>query len=235
MDSFASLREIADADPSGESLCFIEFCGKHWRKSKSQLFQDLFVQFELKEKTRGFFVEFGAADGVNLSNSYSLEREYEWNGILSEPALCWGPALRANRKCHLDSRCVWDNSNENVDFSEVDAAELSTVSTFTGNDGELHSATRRHAHVYKVKTVTLNDLLRDFQAPSEIDYLSIDTEGSELKILSAFDFTSYTVKIITVEHNYSAQREEIHKLLTMHGFCRKFETLSRWDDWYVRA
>jgi FkbM family methyltransferase len=233
INCFASLRDIADARRSDEEIQFIEFCGRNWRKSRSQLFQDLFVQFELGEKTGGYFVEFGAADGVHLSNTYSLEKDYKWQGILSEPALCWQAALKVNRSCHLELRCVWDESDASVNFSEVDAAELSTVSTFTGTEGALHAATRRHSHVYRVNTVTLGDMLRDFNAPTEIDYLSIDTEGSELKILTAFDFTMHTVKIITVEHNYTSDREKLHELLTRNGYRRKFELFSRWDDWYV--
>ncbi len=234
-DSLTSLRDYANSAASSEGLRFIEFCGANWRRSRSQLFQDLFVQYELGEKTGGYFVEFGAADGVHLSNTYSLEKVYKWNGVLSEPALCWHGALKANRGCHLDFRCVWDKSHESVNFTEVNAAELSTVSTFKGDEGELHAATRRHSRAYNVDTVTLNDMLRDFRAPIEIDYMSIDTEGSELKILTAFDFTLHAVKIITVEHNYTADREKIHDLMSKHGYCRKFEIFSRWDDWYVRS
>lgn len=76
-------------------------------------------------------------------------------------------------------------------------------------------------------------MLRDLGAPAEIDYMSVDTEGSELRILSAFDFRTHTVKIITVEHNYSSDRDKIHELLTRNGYRRKFELFSRWDDWYV--
>lgn len=235
LDGLAALRDTADTTLGEEDLSFVDFCSRNWRLSRSQLFQDLFVQYELGEKNGGFFVEFGAADGKHLSNSYSLEKEYKWSGILSEPAHCWHAALKANRACTLDFRCVWDKSNESISFSEVEAGELSTVSQFTGNQGEMHAATRRHARTYKVDTVSLADMLRNNCAPQEIDYLSIDTEGSELKILSAFDFNLYKINVITVEHNYLGDRASINDLLTNRGFRRKFEIFSRWDDWYVRA
>ena len=66
-----------------------------------------------------------------------------------------------------------------------------------------------------------------------LDYLSIDTEGSEFEILEAFNFDSYLIKIITVEHNYNALRNDIYNLLTEKGFKRMFESVSLYDDWYV--
>ena len=54
--------------------------------SESQIFQDLFVINELDFKEDGFFVEIGAADGKYLSNTYLLEKEFKWDGLVVEPA-----------------------------------------------------------------------------------------------------------------------------------------------------
>jgi hypothetical protein len=63
--------------------------------------------------------------------------------------------------------------------------------------------------------------------------MSIDTEGSEVMILSAFDFARHPVRAISVEHN-DAQRDELYALLTAQGYRRKWPELSGHDDWYVR-
>ena len=53
-----------------------------------------------------------------------------------------------------------------------------------------------------VETISLNDLLDFYNAPKLIDYISIDTEGSELDIIQNFDFKKRTINIISIEHNY---------------------------------
>src|SRR3981189_1916986 len=81
-----------------------------FKKSKSQLRQDLFVLSELGFKRNGFFVEFGAANGIDLSNTFLLENDFGWKGILAEPAKCWHNDLHNNRKCWIDTACVWSKS-----------------------------------------------------------------------------------------------------------------------------
>ena len=88
-------------------------------KSKSQLRQDFFVLSELNFKRDGFFVEFGACNGVDHSNSYILEKEFGWTGIIAEPARSWQKELDRNRSCHIDHDCVWSITGANVLFYET--------------------------------------------------------------------------------------------------------------------
>jgi hypothetical protein len=78
-------------------------------------------------------------------------------------------------------------------------------------------------------------LLDKHHAPRHIEYLSIDTEGSEFDILNAVDFKKYSFDIITVEHNYTSAREKIYSLLTKHGYKRQFQDISSFDDWYISS
>jgi hypothetical protein len=84
-----------------------------------------------------------------------------------------------------------------------------------------------------VKTISLMDLIKKYNAPKIIDYLSIDTEGSELSILSSFDFSKYYFKIITCEHNFTKNRKKIIKLLNDNGYKRIYKNLSNFDDWFI--
>lgn len=188
---------------------------------------------ELDFKRSGYFVEFGATNGVDLSNTWMLEREFGWTGILAEPARVWREALAKNRSCIIDHRCVWTESGKTLNFTEVDNPELSTIDSF--KDGDMHGGLRKDSRHYEVPTISLTDLLAAHGAPREIDYLSIDTEGSEYDILSSFDFNSYHIRVITVEHNFTPARDKIRRLLEAHGFVRKLDAVSHVDDWYVNT
>jgi len=208
-----------------------EYVDSLHEKSSSQIGQDMFVLAELGFKRDGYFVEFGATNGKDLSNTYMLEKEMGWTGIVAEPAMVWRDDLINNRACKISFDCVWSKSDEMLEFNEVGAAELSTIESFSESDG--HAQSRTNGKKYNVYTVSLLDLLNQFNAPKEIDYLSIDTEGSEFEILSAFDFDAYKIKVITCEHNFTPMRGKIMELLESKGYTRKYPEFSRFDDWYV--
>jgi FkbM family methyltransferase len=231
-----NLREIAGNDidvlmtlPQYHSSQLLQLL----KKSNSQLRQDLFVLSELNFKKNGFFVEFGATNGIDLSNTYLLEKEFGWNGILAEPAKIWHKNLKSNRAANIETKCVWSESHSILNFNQVDFAELSTINHFSSLDS--HKEARKSGSVYEVETISLNDLLSNFDAPSKIDYLSIDTEGSEFEILKDFHFHKYQFSVITCEHNFTPMREKIYSLLTQNGYVRKYPHLSQFDDWYIKA
>jgi FkbM family methyltransferase len=141
--------------------------------------------------------------------------------------------LKRNRSAFVETDCVWSESNATLIFNEFRTRELSTIDSYTPSVYERES--KKHGKRYGVKTISLEDLLDKYDAPAEIDYLSIDTEGSEYDILSAFNFDKYRFRVITCEHNHAPQREKILSLLTKNGYVVKHRELSLFDDWYVRA
>jgi FkbM family methyltransferase len=200
-------------------------------KSTSQLGQDLFVLSQLGFKEHGYFVEFGATNGVDLSNTLLLEKEFQWNGILAEPGKTWHEVLKSNREAHIDFSCVWTESNIDLKFNETSVAEFSTISSYSSSDG--HSQVRELRKEYNVRTLSLNDLLEKYDAPRIIDYLSIDTEGSEYEILKYLDFDKWKFRVITCEHNFTSNRSKIKNLLSRNGYQRVFTEISKFDDWYI--
>ena len=182
---------------------------------------------------RNFFVEFGGADGRKLSNTYTLERNFGWSGIVCEPSRVWRDNLLNSRTCQLDFRCVFSETGSSILFKETLDPNLSTISKFAESD--LHQSSREHYKEYQVETVTLNDLLFQNDAPTSIAYISIDTEGSEYEILRNFDFNYWEVEIFSIEHNFGENRERVEALMLTNGYTQIHSEISLMDDWYVRT
>ena len=207
--------------------------GQILRHSKSQLGQDI-LGLSITGLTKpGYFVEFGAADGIALSNTFVLEKQFGWKGILCEPGTNWHQSLSRNRGCVIDTRCVYSVSGESVSFSENYLGELSSITKFASprKQGILN----RTLASYQVETVSLKDLLDFHKAPKFIEFISIDTEGSEFEILNGFDFQGYSFGAICVEHNFGPTRELIKSLLTKNGYTQVHADLSEFDDWYIQS
>ncbi len=207
--------------------------------SKAQLAQDLFALAFTESISPKFFVEFGATDGVSLSNTWLLEKKLGWNGILAEPAKIWHDALAKNRSCSIDTRCVAKTSGLNYQFLEVENSsdsfpELSSVEKFANNGDWASNIRLKNSICYEVETISLDDLLDQHHAPNEIQFLSIDTEGGELEILQSHNFRTRKIYSICVEHNYvENNRVEIKALLLDKGYKQVFQHLSMFDDWYL--
>jgi FkbM family methyltransferase len=218
------------ASPKGSSLSAAR-AKQVLKASKSQLGQDFLALMAGGVDKPGYFVEFGAADGVALSNSYLLEKEFGWRGIVSEPGRNWQQALKENRTCDIEFLCVYSRSGEQISFSENYLGELSGITEFAGGSdpGILNKTTSS----YQVETISLIDLLARHNAPKHIDFLSVDTEGSEFEILNAFDFSKYTFGAIPVEHNYTVSRQKVKDLLLSKGYKQVYPELSDFDDWFV--
>ena len=205
-------------------------------KSKAQLQQDLLVQFiyekieKIEKNASRTFIEFGAASGVALSNTYLLEKFHGWTGLLCEPHPGFHESIENNRTCDFDKRCVSINSGENIEFLLVSNPELSTIKSYSNSD--LHSQSRLDNAPYLARTVSLNDLVRERFDNEDIFYLSADTEGSEYEILEAYSFVKCP-RVITIEHNFTENDAKIESLLEKHGYSRILRSVSDFDAWYL--
>jgi FkbM family methyltransferase len=187
----------------------------HNAENPSQFGQTDFVLKSLSGRTNGYFVELGADDGVQTSNTLLLERSFGWSGICIEPVANRYQLLKQNRRCQTDPRCVSGVSGERVVF-KVDRS----ATVFSGITDYMSTYRDRSGDTIELVTVTLTEVLNDHNAPSVIDYLSLDTEGSEFQILSGCDMTRYRFRVITVEHNHEeTKRRKIRELLQLHGYA----------------
>jgi FkbM family methyltransferase len=215
-----------------EELRFLAFCGSMRHLAHGQILQDLWVLYELDLQPGGYFVEFGAYDGILHSNTRLLEQRLDWTGLLAEPNPDVAEQLRGSRSAAVDQRCVWDVTGDSVDLLLTSDPELSTVAAHAAHD--LHTDARHATAVrmVSVPTVSLNDLLDEHSAPDVIDFMSVDTEGTELRILRAFDFSRHRPRLVAVEHNGRSDERELDALMGANGYERRFRSMSDWDGWY---
>jgi FkbM family methyltransferase len=222
------LRSLKEITPRN----FNHFCQRTTNYQKSQLRQDLFVLFVTDFKQNGYFIEAGASDGIIFSNTFTLEKNFNWKGILIEPNIYWEESLSKNRTCHINYKALW-KENSSVLFNEIQNKPiLSHVSSVDSNSWmfDINQETKQQ---YTVPSITLVDILNHYDAPHTIDYLSLDIEGSEYDVLSSFDFEMYNIEIITVEHNYSPNREKVFDLL-QDKYTRVLVEVSGKEDWYIK-
>lgn len=223
---------------SNDFLEFYSYILKEYSLSKSQLYQDLFVIYSLGEKVNGTFLEYGATNGVDLSNTFLLEKKFKWNGVLSEPSTQWHSSLKKNRpNCKIINECIYSVSGKKLDFFTSYHGELSTLEQF--RDSDISSmpgntkARNQKGFNHQVMSISLNDVFIKYFDSSPIDYMSVDTEGSELLILENFDFKKFSPKIVTVEHNFTEAQKKLDELFVTNNYIRMFEEYTQFDAWYV--
>jgi FkbM family methyltransferase len=205
---------------------------------KSQLLQDVFASFIVGDLFDKTFLEFGATDGISLSNSYMLEKNLGWTGVLAEPSPQWHAKLKKNRpNTKILTDCIWKSSSEKLDFFVSEVGILSTLVEFKHNDlssmPNNAEARIKNGKVVKVETISINEVMEtnfNGQAPS---YISIDTEGSEYEILKSFDFAKYRPIVFTIEHNFTNLQNKIDTFMISKGYTRVFRELTSFDGWYV--
>ena len=205
---------------------------------KSQLYQDLFAKFIVGDRLDKSFLEFGATDGFDFSNTYWLETFHNWKGLLSEPSTQWHEKLEQNRpNTLLIKECIWSESDKKLDFFISDTGELSTIDKYKEHDRtSMPANTDKRVESGKkiiVNTISLNDVLEKKFQSKVPSYISIDTEGSEYEILKFFDFKKYRPSVFTVEHNFTIQEKKIDKIMKANNYIKIFNKLTFFDGWYI--
>jgi FkbM family methyltransferase len=172
-------------------------------KFYSQFQQDQFVyENYFKNKQNGFFVDIGAYDGEIDSNSLFFEN-LGWEGICFEPNPIMFEKLQKIRKCKCLPYAISDKDEMNQFFQIKEGP-----STLSGLANEFTQEAIKRINEYNLEDNQSFDYLniecKTFDVIVEtnnIDFLSLDTEGNELKILQSIDFNKYNIDVITVENN----------------------------------
>lgn len=188
------------------------------QKWYSQAGQDQLIVELLNGKTNGYFIDLAANDAVSLSNTYSLEKSYDWNGLCIEPNPVYWYNLTF-RDCQVIGAVVGQERMEKVHF-RFQAGDHGGISGEGFDNGK-----RWQKESLLTYTVTLQEILERTHAPIEIDYLSLDVEGAEAFVLKNFPLNKYKIKLITAER----LRGEARSYLEANGF-QFIKRLTKWGE-----
>jgi len=205
-------------------------------KSKSQLGQDFFALAATTQSQSNFFVEIGGGDPIIASNTYLLQENFGWSGIIVEP----NPELV---KKTIDIRCKdgkvsvypFALSNRNGVENFLPSGMLGTFERFI--DGDFHSKQRnklkKSQGLISVETKTPQTFIEECRI-KQIDFLSLDTEGSEWEIISNWPFELIRPTAICIEVNNRTSASDILQFLESKNYINVLRKLSKYDLWFVQ-
>jgi hypothetical protein len=147
------------------------FYGENWPEIPdrwtSQVGQDKTVVDILGGRRNGYFVDLAANDAVSLSNTLTLEQEYDWDGLCVEPMSRYIQG-HMRRRCALAVAVAGGRTGETVTFKQDGVLSgIVGANMDNKNDG---------GNGLQFTTVSVAKLFRDFGVPKVIDYMSLDIE-----------------------------------------------------------
>jgi FkbM family methyltransferase len=154
-------------------------------------------------KTDGFFVDIGAHNGLSLSNTKFLE-DAGWDGICIEPHPNVFKQLVENRKCQKVNCALWDKDTK-VNFLSLSGYTEMLSGIYESYDSRHYNRILNELRHHGGQSEIIEIDAKKFESVidrKKIDFLSIDTEGSELQILSQIDFNKFDIRVICVENNF---------------------------------
>jgi FkbM family methyltransferase len=160
---------------------------------------------------------------VIFSNTYLLEKQFGWNGILIDPIPSHYESMKQSRNCKLIHGAITAKHQESVLIEELPASDLSKFVEKRGIFKKTH----------EVKAFTLQEIIDQHLSSNEIDFLSIDIEGKDIDILKSLDLNRYRINAICVEHNFREGSDELIRYMASNRYDLLYSEFSKNDYWFV--
>jgi FkbM family methyltransferase len=178
----------------------------------------------------------GGSDGITHSNTYYFEKK-GWNALVVEAQPNFAMNIKNNRKNVLNA-AVTSKSSDKIDFNVVycNGIPWGGMSSLVVDERliELHKNMGFIVETKKIKvpSLTLQDcVLSHFPKGTVIDFISVDTEGTELDVIKSINFEDIMVKLLIIENNFGSS--EIGEYLTKIGWKKEF--MIEQNEFYINT
>jgi len=225
--------------PSGTSPALKDPEGiKNQRGQTGQV--DLILKY-FSNKRNGFFIEAGAWDGEDLSNTLYLETQMGWTGLLVEPNRgVYQKLLGKKRNAHSINSCLSIKGYaEKVKFDTADVFGA-IEDEENPNKADLLDLRNRYQNQFRHKDIAretivvqcfpLYSLLLSLGNP-RVDFMSLDIEGSELEVLRTIPFDKVHIELFLIETAHSNETA-ITQLMTQNGY--EMQPMPPYDHIYFK-
>lgn len=179
----------------------------------------------------GVYVDVGANEPVDNSNTCYFDRVLGWRGVAIEPLNRFAEAWARERSASLVAVAATE-ARQLLRFEEVISDDGTPFSSVLGNSSKNGNLERR---TIEVQGERLDSLLIE-RGLQDIDLMSIDVEGHEMEVLKGLDLSKVRVSVLIIENNVPAfrGRREIRDHLKAHGY-RLAARVWHLDDVFVRT
>ncbi|MBC7405103.1 MAG: FkbM family methyltransferase [Cytophaga sp.] len=198
----------------------------------SQFGEDRILAEIFNKKATGLCIEVGANDGVNDSTTMYFEK-LGWNCILVEPNPILCKLIRSFRNSTLIEAAASNENGKTSLFVAEGSERAHGVSTIDSTDVALNKI-KSYGFTYnevQVETTTVNEILDNLKIDRAIDFVSVDVEGHELKVLEGFSLERWKPVVILVEDNSNYINADVSNYLKTFGYLRFMRTGV--NDWYA--
>ena len=185
------------------------------KKSYAMDNEDTAVLNYFKDKENGFYVDVGCYHPIHRNNTYLLHKK-KWNGINIDTSQFSIDLFNHMRPDDLNYNCAISNKNEIISlFLQKELSQLSTT-----DKDQAETVFQGHIKEKSIQAFTLDEILnRDKFKNVKIDFLDIDVEGADLKVLEGLSFDKFKPELVCVEiHAKEIKKSDIYNFLVNKNY-----------------
>ena len=200
--------------------CFLK------RKQYSQWGEDIFIDDFFKKKSNGVYLDIGCYHPFMYSNTCLLYKK-GWKGInidINQTSIDLFNIARP-KDINICTTIDKDKKEHKVylddPFSPVNTLEKQVYKSFK-------KTFFKNEKFLTVKSKTMKEIFNLNNMQEKVDFINIDAEGSDYKILKQIDLSKYETKLISIEtHNVDGSKSKDFNSITNFLIKKDYKIFKR--------